>query len=284
MPLTTAEWRTVVPSGASTLTRQVVVVAPPVVVVFRQARSWASAGKTVSVPVKPHVPPRPTRTSGAVDGAANSAEHADADQPGGAGGGQRRALEVRGQDLLRRLAGQRAALGAVLAHADAVAVAQAVEPHAAAQGGDGRGPRWLRPRGGGGRRLAGEGLGEGLAVGSGEGLGDGSTANAGTTAIARIDVAMRAAVSQRMVRSRPEARIPNSGDCHAPESGGDGSHRPWVEGATTPRTTGVPACHVGAVPWRACCGSTSVTARPAVPPRWLPGSMACAPAGTRRMR
>ena len=70
-PVTTAEWRTVVPSGASTLTRQVVVVAPPVVVVFRQARSWASAGKTVSVPVRPHVPPRPTRTSGAVDGAAN---------------------------------------------------------------------------------------------------------------------------------------------------------------------------------------------------------------------
>jgi len=55
---------------------------------------------------------------------------------------------------------------------------------------------------------SGEGLGEGVAVGSGEGLGDGSTANAGTTAIPRIDVAMRAAVSQRMVRSRPEARNP----------------------------------------------------------------------------
>ncbi len=61
------------PSGASTLTCQAAAESASVVVVPRQARSWASAGKTVSVPVKPHVPPRPTRTSGAVDGAANPA-------------------------------------------------------------------------------------------------------------------------------------------------------------------------------------------------------------------
>ena len=55
---------------------------------------------------------------------------------------------------------------------------------------------------------AGAGLGEGEAVGAGAGLGDGSTASTGATAIARIDVATRAAVSQRMVWSRPKARTP----------------------------------------------------------------------------
>ena len=317
VPATVAACRIVFPSGAVTRTRQVVFATPSTGAVIRQALSTASAGKTVATPAISQVPPRPKTTSGAGGDGGVAGQEQDPDLARGIRGGDRGAAEVRLEDLLGGLAGQRAAAGAVLVEPHAVAVAAAVE---ADRGRERRDRARERRRGGGGRR---------------DGGGRCRVGRRRRGRRIRRRRCRRSRPSGRRVRRRRRvrgrrrygrggrARDPPPARCRSwaargprrqpgwqPRArrrcDGGGSGRDRAQGAQVGRWTCSRVCGCRrapamaltdpraqdpgtsmprrGVPSRACCASTWVTGRPAGPRRWPRGWTASGPEGSRRSR